>query len=86
MAVITANFSALTAGRDVTKLAGQEVTDGLVLQFTPLSHVNVYIHFYVISLYAAFQKLNETLCKQISWVYFVVFFFTKTFQLLYLLP
>ena len=33
LAVITTNFSALTAGR--------EVTDGLVLQFTPLSHVTV---------------------------------------------
>ena len=31
--LITTNFSALTAGRDVT--------DGLVLQFTLLSHVNV---------------------------------------------
>ena len=41
LAVITTNCSALTAGRDVTKLAGREVTDGLVLQFTPLSHVNV---------------------------------------------
>ena len=39
LAVITTNFSALTAGRDVTKLAGREITDGLMLQFTPLSHV-----------------------------------------------
>ena len=33
LAVITTNCFAMTAGR--------EVTDGLVLQFIPLSHVNV---------------------------------------------
>ena len=87
-AAITTNFSASTAERDITKLAGREVINRWVgVTIHPaLLYERVDIYFHVISLYAAFQKSNETLCKQISWVYFVVFHFTTIFRLLYLLP